>query len=144
MKISVADGRTDNHALIAHHPLMPYYLCGKGLHHHNRVCSHPFPVMEKLGHTENHHIIFLLRKRYIGPFIRHFPGSGLHFFGISGKNSNLPGGSIQDRIAAEKLLSHTFFHMLADFIEFGPHHGMSAHRNKILLVHYLGHMMGSN
>ena len=73
VEIAVTDRSTNNHAVIAHDPLMADHLCGKRLHHHDRIRPHAFTIVEKLRHAEYHHIIFLLRKGYISPLVSHFP-----------------------------------------------------------------------
>ena len=142
VEIAVAQGRTDNHAVIAHDTLMPDDLGRDGLHQHNGIGTHALAVMEKLGHAEYHYIILLFSPRHIGPLIRRNPGVGLHDFCISAVNLYLTGPGVQHCVTAEKLLSHAFFHVLANLIKFCPHKRRSADRSKILPVHDLRYMVG--
>ena len=144
VEITVAQGGTDNHTVIAHNALMPDDLGRDGLHQHNGIGAHALAVVEELGHTEYHHIILLFGPRHIGPLIRRNPGMGLHDFGISAVNLYLAGLGVQHGVAAEKLLSHALFHILANLIKFRPHKRLSADRSKILPVHDLRHMVGGN
>ena len=69
---------------------------------------------------------------------------GLHHFGIAAVNLNLTGFCIQHRITAEEFLPHALLHVLPDLVKLGAHQGSAAHRCKILPVHNLRHMVGSN
>ena len=144
MEVSVADRGADDHAVIAHHSLMAHYLGGNGLHHHHRIGSHSIAVVEILGKAEDHHIVLLLCPGDIRPLIGRDPGMWLHYLCVTAVDLDLSGIGVQHRITAEKLLSHALFHMLANLIKLGAHKGMAADRCKILPVHHLGYMVGSN
>ena len=122
---------------------MTNHLRGKRLHQLNRIGAHTIAVVEILGHAEYHDVIFFLGKRYISTLIRHNPGLGLHHLRVTGIDLNLTGIGVQYRVAAEKGMSHLFFHQHSDLIEFRSHHAMSGNRCEIRSVHNLRNMVGS-
>ena len=144
VEVAVADGGTDNDAVVLHDPLVANNLRGQGLHHLDGVGAHAVAVVEVLGHTEDHDIVLFLGEGDISTLVGTFPGNGLHDLGIAGENGNLAGVGVQHRVAAEEGMAHLGFHVLTDFVKFGAHQAVTGHGGEVTAVHDLGHMVRSD
>ena len=144
MEISVADGGTDDDAVVAHNSLKTQNLCAQRLHQHNGVGSHSITIVEFLRHSKYQNIIFFLSPVYIGTLICNLPADRHHLFGIAGIDGDLSGAGIQNCIAAEERMSHFLFHMHADLIKFIAHQASAVNRGKIRSVHNRRNVVACN
>ena len=83
MEKTVADGGTDDNAVITHDSPVTDYLCRQRLHHLDRIGPHAVSVMKILRHAEYHHVVFFLRPRNIRSLVCDLPGNRHHLSGIA-------------------------------------------------------------
>jgi hypothetical protein len=136
-------GANDN-AIVFHNALVADNLGRQSLHNHDGVGAHAVTVVEKLRHTENHDVVFFFGEGNIGTLVGDFPRGLLDVFGRSGKDGNLSGLGVQDRITAPEFLAHFLFHVHTDFVEFMAHGGVVVNRNEVCLVHDFGDVVGGD
>ena len=130
--------------MIAHHALIAKHLCRQGLHHHNRVCSHPVAIVELLRHTKDKDIIFLLCPVDIGSLVCKLPALRHHLLCIAGVDRDLSALRVQDGITAEERMAHFLLHVHRDLVELVPHQRAIVYRREVCTVHHLRDMVACN
>src|SRR5690554_2370624 len=142
MEIPVTKGRGYNYAVVIKYSPVPNDVGRYGLQDQYRVGSMPVSIMEKLWHPKNHNVEFFFGPRDKSSFVCYFERFRLHLLGVTGKNGNLTGICVQNRIHSKKLFAHAFFHVLSYSIKLLPHDASITNRGEIFSMHYFRNMVG--